>query len=214
MQRLSTVLFKLLVFISIFSLPHVVQADSDLSKYVSASVGMVNVSFTESESVLTSGEVEDEGTENETPGSGSASIMSLEFSYHKPFSVNKEIFGRFIIPFQPSSGNALIYGGGGMNYFFNGQGTDVKSESSHIDLRVTPKFRYYVGGLLGLGYLVYVTESAKKSDILLDLGAQGGVIYAYKERWGIKGEFSISRGVGTKVSTNTMRMMLGTTYTF
>lgn len=188
------------------------RAESDYSKYISTSLGMVNVSFAESDTVLSSSE-DDDGAATK-PGSGSASIMSFDMSYHVPTSAKREWFARMIIPFQPSSGNALVYGGFGMNHFFNGQSSDVMSNDSEVDVRITPKFRYYAGGQVGFGYLIYVTESAKKTDILMELGAQAGTIYAWKERWGIKGELSIGRGVGTKVSTTSMRMIVGTTYTF
>lgn len=185
-------------------------AKKELANYYSASIGMVNISFAESDSTLAG----DEDEEDAPPGSGSASVMSMELSYHVPTSLKKEFFFRTLIPFQPTTGNALILGGAGMNYFINGQSSAVQTDNEDIEIRIMPKFRYYVGGQISFGYLVYNTETAKKSDILMELGAQGGAIYAWNEHWGIKGEAGFGRGIGTKVATTGIRIMLGTTYTF
>lgn len=188
---------------------------AEFSDYVSFSLGMVNVSFTETESMLKSDD-DDEPAEgaNTGPGAGAASVMSLEMGYHRPWSEKKEIFGKFILPFQSAAGNALVYGGGGMNYFFSGQGAYLKGDFSEASVRIAPKLRYYAGGQLGLGYLIYTTQTAKKTDILFDLGAHGGMLYHWKDRWSWRAEVGMGRGVGTNVSASMMRMFFGTAFSF
>lgn len=202
-------LFKLLLF-SLLVLPvhHVLAAD--LADSFSISLGMVNVSFTESPSALES----EEGEEAEEAGSGSSAVISLDMTYNRPLDDKKEIYARGIVPFMPSTGAGLILGGGGMNYYFNGLSADVKRDDESVRLRISPSMRYYVGAELGFGYLIYTTESAKKSDLLLNIGGHGGMTYAFRDNWSFKGELGIGKGMGTKVSTTMMRVMLGLSYTF
>lgn len=182
----------------------------DLSDSLSISLGMVNVSFTESESTLAS----EEGEETEEAGSGSSAVISLDLTYNRPLDERKDFFARLIVPFMTSTGSGLVLGSGGMNYYFSGLSSDIKSEDPNVQVRISPDMRYYVGGELGFGYLIYTTESAKKSDILLNIGGHGGVLYSFRDHWSIKGELGIGKGVGTKVSTTMMKVFFGLSYTY
>lgn len=201
--------FKLLLF-SLLVFPTRQVFAGDLADSFSISLGMVNVSFTESQSALES----EEGEEAEEAGSGSSAVISLDMTYNRPLDDKKEIYVRGIVPFMPSTGAGLILGGGGMNYYFNGLSSDVKRDDGSVSLRISPSMRYYVGGELGFGYLIYTTESAKKSDLLLNIGGHGGMTYTFRDNWSFKGELGIGKGMGTKVSTTMMKVMLGLSYTF
>lgn len=183
---------------------------ADLSDSFSISLGMVNVSFTESESTLAS----DDGEEPEEAGSGSSAVISLDLTYNRPLDEKKDVYGRIIVPFMTTTGSGLVLGSGGMNYYFSGLSSDIKTDDQDVKVRISPDMRYYVGGELGFGYLIYTTESAKKSDILLNIGGHGGLLYSFRDHWSVKGELGIGKGVGTKVSTTMMKVIFGVNYTY
>lgn len=203
-------LFFKLLLLSLFVFSAHQALAGDLSDSFSISLGMVNVSFTESQSALES----EDGEVTEEAGSGSSAVISLDMTYNRPLDDRKEIYARGIVPFMPSTGAGLILGSGGMNYYFNGLSSDITREDDGLRLRISPSIRYYVGGELGFGYLIYTTESAKKSDLLLNIGGHGGMTYAFRDNWSFKGELGIGKGMGTKVSTTMMKVMLGLSYTF
>lgn len=183
-------------------------ADSDLENYLSLTTGMVNLSYAEVASQIK----QTNDTLKKEPGSGSASVLSVSASYHLPLDVKKEVYFSGIVPFSTASGSALMSASLGGNYFFNGISSSIRSENSDVVFKLKPKFRYYAGGDLGLAYLIYVTNTAKKTDFILDLGAHVGGIYSWKDRWNIKAEAGFGKGMGTKVSSTGMKLFAGVTY--
>lgn len=177
--------------------------------YATASLSMVNLSYTETESQL-----EDDNTLNDkTPASSSASVISLDVSYDIPLDIKKTMFFKGVFPFMTATGSSLVSLSGGMNYFFKSMSSSSSGVTPGSNLKVFPQWRYFAGGQVGVGYLIYTTDTAKKSDIMIQLAIQGGVIYNLGEKWGVKGELVIGRGSGTAASATNMSMMAGLTYT-
>ena len=99
-----------------------------------------------------------------------------------------------------------------MNYFFNQLNTDKMSIDKGTKITISPKFRYYVGGQVGSAYYVYTTETKKKSDILIELGAQAGIFYSIGERYGVHAEGFFGRGTGVNTTTNNLKLLVAMIY--
>jgi len=72
--------------------------------------------------------------------------------------------------------------------------------------------RFYWGTNAGVGFLVYNTTTAKKSDLIFDLELHGGGIMNFKKEWGLRGEAGLSRGTGVSTSTIAMKIFIGLSY--
>ena len=67
---------------------------------------------------------------------------------------------------------------------------------------------------MGLGaniaYIAYVTETAKKSDTLLELGAHGGISRKVG-KYHLRAQAGVDRGVGFTSTTLGMKALIGIT---
>lgn len=180
-----------------------------LHEMISISLGMVNVSVTENASTLSS-----TGTDsNETTASStSASVISIDAVYEFLTYTDKAYFIKLTAPMVSSDGSGFFLGGAGANFYFNSLSSMFSYADEGSRVTITPTFRYYVGGTAGLGYIVYNTETAKKSDLLFDLQLQGGAIYNFKKKWGMRGELGISRGTGVASSTIGIKLFIGVNF--
>ena len=173
---------------------------------LSASIGLVNVSYSESESKLA-------GMTNISEAqSGRVSALSANFNYKIFPSYNSSWFLSGIVPFLSSSGDAFFSLGGGYEYYFSTLGNKTIVEDSGTSLKMSPKFHFFVGGELDIGYLVYTTEEAQKTDVLFEIGFTGGAVYAWKKDWAIRSQLSVAKGVGVATSTIGIKVFIGGTY--
>lgn len=101
-----------------------------------------------------------------------------------------------------------------MEFFINSLSSKVSYTGSGTNLKITPTLRYFWGFQGGLGYLTYSTETAKKSDLLFEIGLLGGIIYRISQKWGIRGQLDVARGTGVTTSTFNTKFMLGGSYYF
>lgn len=170
---------------------------------------MVNVSFAENKSSL---ESTDATTTSSAPGSGAVSIIALNFSLEHPRSPSSSYFFSGTFPLIAAGGNSAFYAGGGMNFYFNSLSSKIKTNQDGTKMTINPTLRYYAGFHGNLGYLVYSTETQRKSDMLFELGGQGGMLYNIKPKWSIKGEVDVSKGTGVATSTTAIKLMAAGTY--
>ncbi len=212
-KNLVIKIYRLAVLAS-FAIVSTKLSAAEYAHYFSSSLGMINMSFQEGETPISSLDPDEDEIIPRLQDSGTSSVLSMELSYHVPISAKMDYFGKLVLPIQLSSGDSYVYGGGGMNYFFGGLSSELSAENQTVRIRMTPRLRYYAGGQVGLGYLVYLTETAKKTDMVLDVSAHGGGIYSFRGRWGIKGEVGYGMGFGTNISTTGLRIFVGSTYTF
>ena len=77
---------------------------------------------------------------------------------------------------------------------------------------MNPKWRYFAGAEMGLGYLIYKTTEKKKGDVNAEFGPRGGVSYQINNKWGVKAEGIYTIGAGTITSSSSLKIMLGATY--
>lgn len=177
--------------------------------FITAGISMVNVSYAESSSSIQADETT--GTKP-LAESGSASVMSLSVNYETPSSVNRTHFYRVVVPLLGSGDSSFFSAAVGMNYFFGNLATNKINLDEGTRIEFRPKMRYYVGGQLGGSYLVYTTTTKKKSDVLFELGVQGGMHYSFGERYGLNIEGFFGRGTGVATTTTNMKLMAAVIY--
>lgn len=176
------------------------------------SIGMVSVGVTENESTLvqTDTDVEESGTKE--AASTSASAISFNASYEFSFKQKRSYFVKGTVPMMTSDGSGLFLGGIGFNWYLNDLGSIYVLNMNGNEIRMIPKFRYWWGASTGVGYLVYNTENAKKSDVIFDLAVHAGAGYSFSEKWGMRGEAIVGRGTGVATSTMNIRIFFGAVY--
>lgn len=197
---------SLLIFLSLISVSAMAK-----DEFITAGLGMVNVSYAES---TTSIEAEENTGVGVEATSGSISVITMAVNYEYPVTMNRSFFTRVNVPLLGSGDSTYLSTGVGMNYFFNQINTDQTSFDRGTTFTIIPKFRYYVGGQVGAAYFVYTTETKKKSDVLIELGAQAGILYAVGKRYGVHGEFFFGRGTGVNTTTNNMKLLVNMIYKF
>lgn len=188
------------------------KAEHPYPSQLSFLTGNIGVSYAESESTL----VSTDGTPTTTGQSysNSATALPIALSYEYFSTQKRSYFISGIAPLMASTPDRIFSINGGVNFYFNKTGTIVHFSNDQLTFFSAPTFRYYAGANAGTTYLIYNTLSKKKSDIVFDLGGQAGAIYTYNPQWGIKGELGFDRGIGALVSTTTIKILIGATYTF
>lgn len=173
---------------------------------------MYNITITENESAIettdTSVSIEDTSETTST----AAAVTVLEVNYDFLQTESKGFFLKAVVPLISSGGSSAFLGAAGMNWYFKGAPSVFSYNNLGSTVYLIPKFRFYVGGSLGVGYVVYDTESAKKSDLYFDLGFHGGVLYNFGKKWGMRAEAGMGRGTGVTTSSMGMKVFIGSSY--
>jgi hypothetical protein len=197
---------KFLVIIFLITTP--AWADFNSSQ-LSFGLGMANVSFTETESGL---KATPGASAPPEPASGSFVTTGAFIDWERFISHKLSYVGKLFFPLMPSPEGSFLYGGGGLNYYFNSISTPTSFLKDGTKITFTPTWRYYVGTALGAGYLIYNSETAKKTDTLIELSASAGAAYTKNKKWSYKAEGSLGRGIGFNSSTIGMRVLIGLAY--
>lgn len=178
-----------------------VHAESMFYNSFSVNVGMINHSVTETESNLTKTDNVETTTTDETKEAAKAvSAISLNGSYEFLPTQNRTFFVAGSAPLMSTGGTGIYAFGGGVNWYLSELSTKYSYESRGSTIVITPEFKYYWGLNSGVGYLVYTTESSKKSDLFFDIGLHGGGGYALSQKRSLKFEAGVGRTTG--VATN------------
>lgn len=171
--------------------------------------GMVNAGFTETPSGLQS---TSSTATPETAASGSVATMSAFVDWEKFLSAETSVLSRAIVPLLPGAAGSYIGFGAGLNRYFKSLSSVGSFVTKDAKLTIVPKWRFYYGGMVTGAYLIYNTETAKKSDTQVELGGQAGAIYNKDQRWGYKSEFGFARAVGFNTTAMTMKIFFGAVY--
>jgi hypothetical protein len=192
--------------ILIFSLSSWAAEDEIIEKEISYSLGIVNSSYQESQATLS-------GKNQETPASGAVSSISGMINYKFSPGLGRSYYLQGFFPLL--SGEAGSYFGthfGAEFYFGSSSGAKVTYNNAGTSVKLKPKMLYFWGIEGGLGYLVYVTPTAKKSDLLLEMGPQLGLLYTINDRWRLRAVAGYNRGIGVTTNTSVIRAFFGLTY--
>ena len=184
-----------------------------LSKFDNAfnySLGLVNSSITETDSSITSTDTVS-ATDDEL-SSSELSVISQGFGYE--YAYNNEFTGvvKAIVPLVTADGTGVFAASVGVNWYLNGMSSRYVLKLNNNEIKMVPKLRYYVGGGVGLGYLAFTTESAKKTDVSFELMGHAGGSYAIDDDWTALGQFVIGKGTGVTTSSINIAILFGIGY--
>ena len=179
--------------------------------FITAGLGMTSVSYAESQTSIQADETTGTGV---VASSGSISVITATVNYEYPLSINRTFFSRINVPLIGSGDSTYLSMNIGMNYFFNQINTDKIALDRGTKLTIAPKFRYYIGGQAGTAYYVYTTPTKKRSDILIELGAQAGILYSISQQYGVHLEGFFGRGTGVNTTTTNLKILAAMIYRF
>lgn len=180
---------------------------------LSYNVGMVSMSLTENQSSIKQTDTTVTATESETTASAAAvAAMSFQLSWEFKNKGKLAYFTKATVPLMNADGSGVFLGDVGVNVYLNPMGAKYTLIQNGTTVVIIPKFKYYWGGVGGVGYVVYNTESAKKSDVFFNLGLHGGMVYSLGDKWGLKGELGASRTTGVVTTGIKIDFFFGATY--
>jgi hypothetical protein len=195
---------KVLILLLTFTSLHAF-ASQGFSDEITLSLGMANVSYAEKESSL-------EGENKSEAASGSVSSLSGNFHWKFKSQEKKSYYVSATFPFMGGDGSSYFSVGGGIEFYLTPLGSRVGMQNQGTTVKFSPKLTYYWGVEAGLGYLVYLTETAKKTDMLFDIGLGGGGHYAINDSWVLKGQLGMTMGTGVNTSATAMKIFVGLTF--
>jgi hypothetical protein len=199
----------LCTFIFLIILSHEVVIAQDkasglkFSDELSILMGVANVSFTENKSTLT-------GPNISEAASGSISSLNALLHYRFKNDTPRSWFAQTNIPIMSGTTGNYLSAGGGIEFTWGEASAKSILKDSTTSLVVYPITRYFLGLETNIAYIAYLTETAKKSDTLLEIGGYGGL----SRRLGkfcLRIQAGIDRGVGVNTSTMSMKALFGGT---
>lgn len=197
-----TIFFKIMISF----LPLLVFAESEYTEEMTYSVGMVNASYTESASAL-------QGENVQEAASGSIASISGNINWKFKPGLDKSYYTSVTFPLLPNTLGTYLGAHTGVEFYFGDKsGSRMKLHNSGTTIKLKPGNVFFWGFEGGLGYLVYSTESSKKTDMLLDLGLFTGMNYSVNEKWNFRIQAGFDRGTGVATATTIMKFFGGLTY--
>lgn len=199
-----------LTFVSLISIS-IANASSSIPSQLNFHIGSISATYAENQSTIKA----TDGTASTTsiaPYSGTASSMPFAISYEYFPGLSKSYFARAAGPIMGSTPDRYYSASFGVNFYFGQMASKAVIQDSSFELKVLPKFRYYAGPAVGIGYLVYNTKSATKNDMLFEIGGQGGVLYTLNSKWALSAELGAARAIGSLTSATIIKILIGTSY--
>lgn len=199
-------MYSIIFSLLIFCLSPLVLANERIDKEMTYSVGLVNASYAESETGLTG-----ENVQEASSGSVSSISGQIQYKFAPGFDRSYYLAGTF--PLLPGATGSYFGGHTGVEFYFGEKiGSKVSLNNSGTTIKIKPRNVFFWGLEGGLGYLVYVTETAKKTDLLLDIGGFLGGTYIMSDKWRIRGQLGVTRGTGVNTTTMEMKAFFGLSY--
>lgn len=166
-------------------------------------LGMTNVSFTENQTSLS-------GPNTQTAASGAISSINTLLHYRFKQTDNRAWFTQVNIPVLSGATGSYLSGGGGMEFTWGESPNRSTLQDQHTSLVISPTIRYFAGIEANLSYIAYLTETAKKSDTLIEIGGYGGIGYKIRN-YNLRFQAGFDRGTGISTNGNAMKAMAGAT---
>ena len=205
-------MLKALTFLMAFIIVNVCSGQG-YHDMISYNVGMVNLTVAENESSIKQTDTSVTTTDTSTKGSSSAvSAISFQLSWEFKTYSKLAYFTKLSVPLMSGQGTGVFGGDVGFSMYLNPLGAKYSYVQNGTTLVIIPKFKYYWGAFGGTGYVVYNTESARKSDVFFNLGVHGGMVYSMGDRWGFKAEIAASRTTGVATTGIMMNLFMGASY--
>jgi hypothetical protein len=190
--------------------PTFVKASNGFVRETTFSLGMVNNSVVENESGI-------EITDTTVASGDSASVdaaqpvSNISLALNWSFGVKKKsAWGAMVVvPLLVTAATSFFMGGVRYRYFLYSISSGFNYAQKGITFHIIPKLRFFVGGSLTGGYLIYNTDSAKKTDASFNLGLEGGIMYQWNRKYAIEGSLALIKRTGILTSGMGMNMFLG-----
>lgn len=141
--------------------------------------------------------------------SGSLSTIGLKLKWEMAFNQKRSVSLQGGIPLTGTGGSNYAFFGACYQFYLGGSSSKFVHGEGGAQVSYIPKFRYYVGPFLGLGYIVYVAQDKQKSDTLADIGAMGGMSLKLTQSWDLKADIAATRGIGNNGDTFAIRAYVG-----
>ncbi len=193
-------------FLFILMMTSVLSAHAKYMDEIGVGLGMAMVSFTENPTSL-------EGENISEPEGGGVTAMSASL-YWKVLPLDKSsIYLGATVPLAMIGGGDTYFSvSGGFEYYFSEGAHKYRMNTGDLAVTVTPKMRYFAFAELGLSYLSYTTETAKKNDTFFEAGGGGGMSYTISPNWSIRASAGVLMGAGVLTSPMTMKFFAAGTY--
>lgn len=198
-----TMFFRFLILSCLLIAPAF--ADEELLQELTYSIGAVNASYAEGQGNLTGENVQE-------PASGSVMSISGNVNWKFKPGLERSYYLSGTFPLVPNPLGSYFGMHVGMENYFGKMGSRMRLNNSGTTLKLKPGNNFFWGLEGGVGYLAYTTESAKKTDLLLDLGALVGMNYIYSDNWQFRMSAGFARGTGVVTTVMEMKVFAGVTY--
>lgn len=179
------------------------KSEMKFSEELNIMIGMANVSFTENQSQLT-------GPNASEAASGSISSINTLLHYRFKNDSQRSWFVQANVPLASGATGSYLSSGGGLEFIWGKAASRTILKDSTTSLTISPTLRYFAAIEANIAYIAYLTETAKRSDTLLELGGYGGISYKVSN-YHLRVQAGIDRGIGVNTTTLGMKAMLGGT---
>lgn len=169
------------------------------------SVGMTMTNITENQKTI-------QGENVAEAVSASVSTISGHVQYKFSSSLKRSYYANVTFPLLPGTTGSYISAGGGVEFYLSDLSSKFGFYDEGTQIVFTPKLRYFWGAEADIAYVVYHSETATKTDMLLELGILGGGAYVFSDKWTIKGSLAAFKGTGVVSSGMTIRFVVGASF--
>ena len=184
-------------------------AKGGFSRELTVSLGMVNNSILENESGITVTDatviVPDEVVTVPAPVSNISIGLNWSFNLKKQSS-----FGIMVTaPVVVTDATSFFLAGLRYRRFFYSVASAYEFMQKGVNFLIQPKLRYFAGGSITSGYLIYNKLSEKKNDLSLNLGVEGGIMYQLYDDYALEFSAAMIKRTGILTSGMGMNIFLG-----
>jgi hypothetical protein len=95
-----------------------------------------------------------------------------------------------------------------MEYYWGQATSRSVLKDATTSFTLSPVMRYFAYGGLNMGYIAYLTPTAKKNDTLLEIELGGGLSRRFS-KFSLRVQAGMARGVGVATTTMGMKAMVG-----
>lgn len=178
-------------------------SDVKYKDQVSVSMGMVNSSFSQQEGAI---------SDSKTASSGSVSVIALDLSYEFFFNRRFSFFLRGTGSGLAGEISKYFSFSGGQRFYFGADGTSAKFKDNDFEISTVPVFRYYAGWTAGTFYMIYEPKKEVRSDIGVEFGGLGGILFSADPKSSYKCELTVLKGSGTETTSMDIQVFFGASY--
>jgi hypothetical protein len=166
-------------------------------------LGMVNSSFSQQEDVF---------SKSATTFSGSVAVISLDLCYEIFTSRKRSYFFRGTASGIAGEVSKYYAISSGQRFYFGADGVSGIYIDPSIKITINPVFRYYAGWAVGIFSTIYEPGEGVRSDIGIEIGGFGGILYSKSKTVSYKAELTILKGTGIETTTMDMQVFFGATF--